>query len=100
VKSESLARGGVMTMTLADNLDDDARLQRCVCSLCLVARVAVCALAMVVLHDGRRGYLYRFLADFLLIKWPTLFSLINENGKSFALFQKKLWVKSSLDKPA
>jgi hypothetical protein len=55
----------------------------------LLARVAVCALAMVVFHDGRQGRLYRFLAGFLLIKRPTLFSLINENGMSFALFQKK-----------
>jgi hypothetical protein len=86
VKSESLARGGVMMMTSASNLDDDACLQWCVCGLCLVARVAVCALAMVVFHDGRRGRLYRFLAGFPLIKRPTLFSLINENGKSFALF--------------
>jgi hypothetical protein len=36
MKSESLARGGVMTITLAGNLDDNARLQRCVCGLCLV----------------------------------------------------------------
>jgi hypothetical protein len=89
VKSESLAHGGVMTMTPADNLDDDACLQWCVCGLCLVARVVVCVLAMVVFYDGRRGCLYRFLADFPLIKRPTLFSLINENGKYFACFQKK-----------
>jgi hypothetical protein len=30
VKSESLDHGGVMMMTPADNLDDDARFQRCV----------------------------------------------------------------------
>jgi hypothetical protein len=90
VKSESLARGGAMTMTLADNLDDDARLQWCVCSLRSVARVARCALAMVVFHNGRRGCLYQFLAVFPIIKWPTLFFLINENGKSFASFQKKM----------
>jgi hypothetical protein len=71
-------------MTPADNLDDDACLLRCVCGLCVVARVAVCALATVVLYDGRRGCLYRFLAGFSLIKRRTLFSLINENGKSFA----------------
>jgi hypothetical protein len=88
VKSESLARG-VMTITSADNLDDDACLQWCVYDLCFVARVAVCALAMVMYHDGRRGCLYRFLAGFPLIKRPTLFSLINKNGKSFAWFQKK-----------
>jgi hypothetical protein len=41
-----------MTMTPAGNLDDDAHLQRCVCGLRLVARVAVCALATVVFHDG------------------------------------------------
>jgi hypothetical protein len=56
----------------------------------LLARVAVCALAMVMFHEGHRGRLYRFLAGFLLIKRPTLFSLINENGTSFALFQKKM----------
>jgi hypothetical protein len=78
-----------MTMTPANNLDDDACLQRCVCGLCLVARVVVCALATVVLHDGRRECLYQFLASFPLIKRPTLFSLINENGKSFTWFQKK-----------
>jgi hypothetical protein len=38
LKSESLACGGVMTMTPAGNLDDDARYQRCVCGLRLVAR--------------------------------------------------------------
>jgi hypothetical protein len=78
-----------MTMTLADNLDVDTRLQWCVCSLRLVARVARCVLAMVVFHDGRRGYLYRFLAVFPIINWPYLFSLINKNSKSFASFQKK-----------
>jgi hypothetical protein len=82
-----------MTMTLAGNLDVNARLQWYVCSLCLVARVARCALATVVFHDGRRGGLYRFLdrflAGFLIIKRPTLFSLINENGKSFASFKIK-----------
>jgi hypothetical protein len=71
-----------MTMTSGDNLNDDACLQRCVCGLCLVARVTVRALAMVVLHDNREGCLYRLLAGFPLIKWPTLFSLINENDKS------------------
>jgi hypothetical protein len=38
VKSESLARGGVMTMTPAGNLGDDACLHRGVCGLCLVAK--------------------------------------------------------------
>jgi hypothetical protein len=79
VKSESLARGGVMTMMLADNLNVDALLEWCVCSLRLVARVAVCALAMVVFHGDRRGCSYRFLAGFPIIKRPTLFFLINEN---------------------
>jgi hypothetical protein len=60
VKSESLARGVVMTMTPVNNLDDDPRLHWCVCSLRLVARMAVCALAMVVFHDDRRGCLYGF----------------------------------------
>jgi hypothetical protein len=54
VKSESLARGGVMTMTAAGNLGDDVYLQRGVCGLCLVVRMAVCTLATVVFHDGRR----------------------------------------------
>jgi hypothetical protein len=31
---------------------------------------------------------FQFLAGFPLINRPTLFCLINENGKSFALFQK------------
>ena len=87
-KSESLALRAVMTMMLVGNLDEDPRLQRCVCSLPLVARVAVCALAMVVFHDGRRGCLYRFLAGFPLINRQTLFCLINENGKSVVLFKK------------
>jgi hypothetical protein len=76
-----------MTMTLADNLDVDARLQWCV--FAFGSWVARYALAMVVFHDGRRGCLYRFLADFPIFKRPTLFSLINEHSKSFASFQKK-----------
>jgi hypothetical protein len=52
--------------------------------------VAVCALAMVVLHDDCRECLYRFLAGFLLIKWPTLFFLISKKDKSFAWFKKLL----------
>jgi hypothetical protein len=52
-----------MTMTSADNLDDDARLQWCVCGLCLVARVVVCALATVVLHDVVEGVCIGF--------WPV-----------------------------
>jgi hypothetical protein len=69
VKSESLARGGVMTMTPTDNLVDDDRLQRCVC-LCVVV---VFALATVVFHDGYQGCLYQFLVGFPLSKWPSLF---------------------------
>jgi hypothetical protein len=79
-----------MTMTSTGNLDDVARLKRCVCGLRLVVRVAVCALTTVVFHDGRRWYLYRFLAGFLLIKRSTLFFLINKNGKSYALFKKNI----------
>jgi hypothetical protein len=45
VKSESLARGVVMTMTLASLLDDESRLLRCVHGWRLVARVALCVLA-------------------------------------------------------
>jgi hypothetical protein len=84
-----------MTMTPADNLGDDARLQWCVCGLCLVAKVAVCALAAVVLHHGYQGCLYRFLAGFPLIKRPTPFSLINENGKSFVWFLKNFLIYSN-----
>jgi hypothetical protein len=92
VKSESLAHGGVMTMTPANNLDDDACLQWCVCGLCLVARVVVCVLTMVVFYDGRRGCLYQFLTGFPLIKRPTLFSLINEKWQIFCLVSKKNFV--------
>jgi hypothetical protein len=70
VKSESLASGGVMTMTPSGNLYDDARLQWCLCGLRLVARVVVRGLAMVVFHDGHRGCFYRLLASFPLIKCP------------------------------
>jgi hypothetical protein len=45
VKSESLARGVVMTMTLASLLVDGSCLLRCVRGLRLVARVVVCVLA-------------------------------------------------------
>jgi hypothetical protein len=61
----------------------------CACGARLVARVAVCAFAVVVFYDGRRGCLYRFSVGFPLINRPTLFFLIDENDKSFALFQKK-----------
>jgi hypothetical protein len=71
-------------------------LQRCVCGLCLIARVVVCALATVVLHDSCRGCLYRVLAGFPLIKGPTLFSLTNENDKSCAWFQKNIHKSSNL----
>jgi hypothetical protein len=67
VKSESLALEEVMMMTPVNNLGDDPRLMWCVCGERLVARMAVCALATVVFYDGRRGCLYRFLADFPLI---------------------------------
>jgi hypothetical protein len=50
-----------------------------------VSRVVVCALTMVMFHDGRQGWLYRFLASFLLINRPTLFFLINVNDKSLPL---------------
>jgi hypothetical protein len=46
VKSESLAPGVRMTMMLAGFLDDDSHLLWCVSGLRLVARVVVCALAM------------------------------------------------------
>jgi hypothetical protein len=58
--------------------------------------VAVCAFAAVVFHDGRRGCLYRFLVGFPLINRPTLFFLIVENGKSFALFKKKIFSATSV----
>jgi hypothetical protein len=47
VKSESLARVGVMTMTPAGNLDDDSRLQQCVCGwLCAPSRLS-CSMTVV-----------------------------------------------------
>jgi hypothetical protein len=58
-------------MMSVGNLDDNACLRQCVCGLCLAARVAICALATVVFHNGGRGCLDRFLGDFPLIKWPT-----------------------------
>jgi hypothetical protein len=67
VKSESLALGEVMTMTPVSN---DPRLLWCVCGERLVARMAVCVLATVMFHDGRRECLYRFLVGFPLINWP------------------------------
>jgi hypothetical protein len=74
-----------MTMTPTDNLDEESHLQWCVCGLCLVAWVIVCPLrrscSMTVVS-------YRFLVGFPLIKRSTLFFLINEDGKSFASFQK------------
>jgi hypothetical protein len=48
-----------MMMTPAGNLDDDLCLERCVWGLRLLARMAACALATIVFHDSRRGYLYR-----------------------------------------
>jgi hypothetical protein len=54
VKSESLARGVVMTMTLASLLDDDSCLLWCVHDFRLVARVDVCALATSVFNEGRQ----------------------------------------------
>jgi hypothetical protein len=88
VKSESLARGGVMTMTPVSNLGEDPR-HMWLCVRCSFGRQgAVCALAAVVFHDGRRGCLYRFSIGFPLINRPALFFLINKNDKSFALFKK------------
>jgi hypothetical protein len=59
-----------------------------VCGLRLVARVVVCALTTVLLHDSRRGYIYQVLVGFLLSRRSILFFLINKNGKPFCSFKK------------
>ena len=47
MKSELMALGGVMTITLVGKLDDDSHLQWCVYGLRVLDRVVVCALATV-----------------------------------------------------
>jgi hypothetical protein len=81
-----------MTLAPVCNISEDLVLYGYVCGARLVAKVSLCALATVtfVFHNGRRGCLYRFLVGFPLINHPTLFILINENGMSFALFQKHM----------
>jgi hypothetical protein len=43
------------------------------------------------------GVFYWFLAGFPLINRPTLFFLIHENGKSFALFKKNFGIYNLLN---
>jgi hypothetical protein len=56
--NQSLARGRVMMTTSMGNLDDDPRSWWC--AFVLIARLAMCALEIVVFHDGRQGCMYRF----------------------------------------
>jgi hypothetical protein len=92
LKSKLLAWGVGMTMMLAGFLDDNSCLLWCVRGLHLVVRVVVCVHATLFSMTVGKGCLYRFLAGFPLINHPTLFSIINENSKSFASFQKKNWI--------
>jgi hypothetical protein len=74
MKSESLARGVVITMMPVRNLDDGPHLKGCVCLQSAFGSQNGCALATIVFHDDRRGYLYRVSTDFPLINQKTIFS--------------------------
>jgi hypothetical protein len=85
VKSDLLARGDVMTMTLVRNLDDGLPIQWRVCASYGWPGWPV--VPNVVVFYADIGTFVSVFGQFSLIKWPTLLCLIIENGKSFALFQ-------------
>ena len=75
-------------MKLVSNLDD-ALVFSGVCVVCLWYSGPLCVLETVVLHNGRRVYLYRFLARFPLINWSTLFFLKNNLQIFYLVLENK-----------